>query len=308
MIKDIEDWRKAGEILESVFKNIRSNIKAGKKIIDLCLQIEKKIIDMGAKPAFPANISVNNVAAHYTSPPADLTTLPSNALVKVDIGVLVNGAIADAAYTFIINGNKYLHRLVKANMEVLDSVVEIIKDGIKLSQISRFIWEKSHEAGFGVLVDLGGHEIKKHVLHAGMFIPNSPKVLRRDRKIKEGMIIAIEPFLVSSANDSYSIHVHDRVYIFSIKQKLVAKKDRFLASIYKNFRTLPFALRWLISSHYGSHKYVSILEKKLMYLMSKGLINGYPVLVDAKGNWVSQFEYTVLVKKSSAEVLTKIKL
>ena len=200
---------------------------------------------------------------------------------------------------------KPLFSIIRANERALMSAIEILRDGVKVREISNRIWKISHEEGYGVLTDLGGHEIKRNVLHAGLFIPNSPFNVKENRKIKKGMILAIEPFLVTSAVDSNTTPLYNATYIFSLANKRKIGPEGFLSKIYRKYGTLPFALRWLIRSRNTNTKYVQKIKRILNNLENKGIIVSYPVLVDSHGFWVSQFEHTVLVKEASAEILTQ---
>lgn len=299
-----EDWVNAGKIAASIFKKVASLIKPGQKLLAICELIENEIKKAGGKPAFPPNISVNNIAAHYTCPPRDASKIPATALVKVDIGVSINGAIADTAQTFLVGGNRKLYRIVKAAQRTLNEAIELIRAGITVREISEKIWLTSHEMGFGVLTDLGGHEIRRGILHAGLFIPNSPSTVRKNRKISAGAILAIEPFLVLSYNDSETIPVQKAKYIFSLARKIDNTKDDFLKMLYEKYGLLPFALRWIMGSSAISKGKVKKMQTVLDTYEKRRLIHSYPVLVDKNGYWVAQFEHTLRVKKSSVEVLT----
>jgi len=305
---EIDDWINAGRLAKNILDKAISVVKPGEKIINICEFIEKEIIKRDAKPAFPVNVSINNVAAHYTSPPTDVSRIPSKALVKLDMGVNLNGAIADTAITINIGGGKVLSRIIKANKRILEEVIEIMKDGIKVKEISKKIWDLSHELGYGVLVDLGGHELRRGILHAGLFIPNHPRVVGKwNKKLREGMIVAIEPFLVLGNSDSFTEPLLDKKYIYSLSKKVnknALKLNKALRYIYLRFGMLPFALRWLHGLINKKKKRIKEIINLLHELEKKKLLVSYPVLVDHNGYWISQFEHTILIKKSSAEALT----
>ena len=305
---DLEDWIEAGKLAGKKKKKSVNMIKPGEKLINICESIEQDIIKRGARPAFPVNVSINNIAAHYTSPPRDSLVIPSKALVKIDIGVNLNGALADTAITVAVGGGKDLARIIRANKEVLESAIDYIKDGTRIKDISNKIWKLSHEFGYGVLVDLGGHELKRGILHAGLFIPNHPKsVGRKNRKLKAGMIIAIEPFLTLSKNDSFTDPIFEQKYIFSITNKVkegVLNKDKILRYLYNKFGRLPFALRWIFRGKNVTARELNKLLKILHKLEEKNLLTSHPVLVDHNGYWISQFEHTILVKRNSSKVLS----
>src|SRR3989442_13587795 len=87
----LNSFRKSGQIIAKLRKEIPSIVKPGKHALKICVEIESRIRELGGKPAFPVNIGINEIAAHYTSPPGDTLTIPSGSMVKVDFGVNVNG-------------------------------------------------------------------------------------------------------------------------------------------------------------------------------------------------------------------------
>src|SRR3989449_6517245 len=95
----LSSFRKSGQIIAKLRKEIPSIVKPGKPALKICVEIESRIRDLGGKPAFPVNIGINEIAAHYTSPPGDTLTIPSGSMVKVDFGVHVNGYVTDTAVT-----------------------------------------------------------------------------------------------------------------------------------------------------------------------------------------------------------------
>ena len=96
----IRKYERAGEIAAKVREEMRRITKEGMPIIEVCEAAEAMIRNLGAQPAFPCNVSVNEAAAHYTSPPCDPLTVPEGSLVKVDVGVHVDGYIADTCLLY----------------------------------------------------------------------------------------------------------------------------------------------------------------------------------------------------------------
>ncbi len=87
----LENYKKSCQVSEEVAQFAKTLIKESVKILDVAEKIEKKIKELGAKVAFPTNISINENAAHYTPDISDPTILKESDLVKVDIGVHLNG-------------------------------------------------------------------------------------------------------------------------------------------------------------------------------------------------------------------------
>ena len=294
-----DEWWDTGSLVKEILKKGRSLIRPGAKIVDICEELELIIRNEGYKPAFPVNISINEIAAHYTADPYDRSRIPNSALVKLDVGVVSkNGAISDAAITIPINVDRKLELLVKVTKEALLRAIETIRDGVSLGEIGRVIWEVAHEQGFGVLRDLGGHQINRWQLHAGITIPNVPR--RFTPKLREGMIIAIEPFLIAAPEDSRSKSDMSHINIFSIVNP---HNDRILGLLYSKFKKLPFALRWLKKAK-EDMKFYRSMYRYLLERHMEGKVAIYPALVEIRGRWVAQFEHTVLVKTNSAEILT----
>jgi methionyl aminopeptidase len=303
--EDLEKWRLAGNIASKVLDFVAKRVRKGARILDLCEEGEKLIRKLGGKPAFPLNISINEIAAHYTSPPLDANRIGDNSFVKIDVGAHVDGFIGDVAKTVYTGKNsKAAGEIMKAAMEALQVAIDMAKDGVRVGELSAVIHKVAHDRGYGVLKDLNGHEIKRYNLHAGLTVPNTPKVLelvglKLGPKLKEGMVLAIEPFLITSQHDSETNPDYKMAYIFSLrgdgkKGGLVYKR------LYGAYKGLPFALRWIVKNKSGVKKVLTLLGG----LEKKNLLHVYPALIEVKGRRVVQFEHTILIKKSSAEVLT----
>ena len=110
-----EKYIKAGRIAAEVREASRELILPDANIFDVAEKIEKMIRDRGAEPAFPVNISINDVAAHYTPMNKDEIKIKKGDVVKVDIGTHVDGYVGDTAYT--ISLDKKHEKLVEASQE-----------------------------------------------------------------------------------------------------------------------------------------------------------------------------------------------
>ncbi|MGQ9719867.1 MAG: type II methionyl aminopeptidase [Candidatus Jordarchaeum sp.] len=284
----LNNYRTAGSIAAKIRGEAKKIVKEGTPLIKICETLEKKIISDGGKPAFPLNISVNDVAAHYTSPPDDTTRIPSKALVKVDIGVHVNGFIADTAST--VSVGKVGLELIKASELALENALKFIKHGVKSSQIGEIIEKTIKEFGFKPISNLTGHLLDQYNLHAGKSIPNVKTII--GFTLKEGEVYAMEPFSTTGAGI-----VEDSKYSYIFRLASQKTSDQFLSYITHQFRTLPFASRWL--SPKFSKKRVQEFIKK--YVLT-GTIQAYPVLVERERGVVSQAEHTFIVKKNGCEV------
>lgn len=285
--KILEKYKKAGKIGSQVREGVIKKIKPGMRILELAEFIEKRIIELGGKTAFPVNIGINDVTAHYTPQSNDSTVIKPGDLVKIDQGIHVDGWVADMAYTYCSGKSE----LIKAVEKALESGIKAIMPGVKISEISQAINETVESAGFGVIVNLTGHGLDQYVVHGPPTIPNvkndSPEVL------KEGDVVALEPF-VCKANGY--VKESEPVEIFSLLQPRPvrlpeARKILHLAN--DEYNGLPFCKRWLVKKGISPFK-VSFALKQLEVSNS---VRSYPVLRERSGLAVAQAEHTIIVKK-----------
>lgn len=295
---------KAGEIGFRAKKFAAKLVKPGARIYDIAEKIESYIKEQGGMPAFPVNISINHVAAHRTAYVEDPEVVPESSVVKVDIGVHVDGYIADTAITFVFN-EKYL-KLAEIVQKALEKGLRVVRAGTKFSDVGRNIEKVVRKGGYRVVKNLSGHSVDRFIIHAGDVIPNYRDQLSFG-KFKVGRAYAIEPF--ATDGKGWVKEVHGNVQIFSVKKKSIPSdlddgSIKLLDYILKNFRTLPFCERWLLSI-IGD---VEELREKITELVSRGILNAYPVLVEVNKGIVAQFEETVVITNDGPYIITNPRL
>jgi len=285
----LEKYRKAGRIVSEILKEVPSMVERGVSVIELAEWIEKKIEEKGGKPAFPCNISMNEDAAHDTPSPGDERVL-ENQIVKVDIGVHVDGYIADAAITVDLRGEDML---VEASRRALEEAISAVRAGVKTGEIGRVIEETITSMGFRPVVNLGGHGLQRYDVHASPHIPNR-FLSTSNYVLREGDVIAIEPFATNGAGKVAEIN---RVEIFRVSSQRPVRhpKARELLEELKIYNGLPFCRRWI-------HR--EGLDFLLKQLKISRVLESYPVLREVAGGLISQFEHTVIVEKDGCEVIT----
>ena len=287
---------KAGEIARQVKKEVDALIKPGAKLYDIAEFVERRIIELGGKPAFPCNLSLNEVAAHYTPYKGDETVLREGDYLKIDIGVHVDGYIADTAVTYRVGMEE--DDLMAASREALENAISVIRAGVKISEIGKAIEETIRGYGFNPIVNLSGHKIERYKLHAGISIPNIYRAAD-NYVLKEGDVIAIEPFATTGAGQV--IEVPPALIFMFVRDRPVrmAQARRLLMHIKREYNGLPFAYRWLQGFMPEGQ-----LKLALAQLDKVGAIYSYQILREVRGGLVSQFEHTVIVEKDGAYVTT----
>jgi methionyl aminopeptidase len=293
----LEKFRLSGKILRETREEMRSFVRENMPIIQVCEKAESLIREKGGKPAFPCNVSINEVAAHYTSPPGDERRIPENSIVKVDLGVHVDGYVTDTAFTACFSPE--YKSMTDAAEHALKVAIDNIRPEMTVSKIGGVIEHDIKNHGFKPIANLTGHSVGRYLIHAGTSIPNVAQFSLT--KVKTGEVYAIEPFVtlpdaVGRVEDGSETTIFRLVKAKSIKNPYA---KQLLKHIESNFRTLPFAERWLQGvvpkeQHRGAFREL---------LASKTLM-GYPIFVEVSRKPVTQAEHTVLITGDSCEVLT----
>ena len=285
----LENYRKAGRILAKVCQEARSKVDVDVPLIEVAEFVEGSIRKEGAEPAFPCNISRDREAAHYTPGPED-DSIFGESMTKLDIGVHVDGYIADAAITVDLSGHP---ELVEASQAALGAAIELVTPGVNTADIGVAIEQAITGYGFKPVANLTGHGLERYSAHAEPIIPN--KVLDKGVTLKEGDVIAIEPF-ATNGSGRISEASQTEIFGFSIRRPVRSPQARDLLKEIQKYTTLPFARRWLVGER---------IDYALMQLLRAGIIHSYPVLWEVEGALVSQAEHTVIVLENGCEVTTR---
>lgn len=281
-----EHHKKAMEISDQVMEMARGMATPNSKAFDLAEKIEDKIKELGGFPAFPVNISVNDIAAHYTPELDDPLVLNEGDLVKIDAGVQVEGYVNDAAFTVCIG--KESHPLIKASEYALEQALKIMKPGTQVWEISEIVENTLVERGFNPVRNLCGHGLERFNQHAHPSIPNG-KNKSRDQ-LQEGTAVAMEVFATDGTG-----HVKDSsptmIYkFFQDKPVRMPEARKVLDMSKKDFFMLPFAKRW-VAKKISPLK----LDFALRQLEEIEAIESFPVLKEVSKGLVAQTEKTVLL-------------
>jgi methionyl aminopeptidase len=298
MVKPHPDFMKSGKITARVLSLVSSEVRPGVKVLRICQLAEKKILEFGASGiAFPCNISINNEAAHYTSPHGDTKQFPDKGLVKIDIGAHVNGHISDTAITVDLDGS--YENYVEAAKSALNAAIEAVVPDVSLGAVGKEIERTIKGFGLKPVHQLTGHQLKPWNLHAGKNVPNIG--MKLTGKMRLGETFAIEPF---ATNGNGTIKNGPKMYIFSNdvrnKKKLDSQTLRVRNIARKRFGNLPWASRW-VHSKSGDIDVDAAIKK----LQKSGAIHGYAVLYEGKDGIVSQFEHSLFVGENGAIVSTR---
>ena len=303
--QEIESYVKAGEIAKEIKNFARDMIKPGIKLIDVAESIDSKIFELGGEPAFPVNLSLNEIAAHYTSVPGDEKT--AEGILKIDIGVAVDGYIADTAFSIDLTSDGRFKEMMELNKKILEDVMEKIHSGMEVYEIgdsvqdSLEIWNKNKDSRFSVIKSLSGHSLGQDSIHDGLTISNHKN---ENKTILDNIAFAVEPFVTTGVGDIYEGQPGG-IYVLQSNAPVRDRDAReVLKFIKENFVTRPFCLRWLVEEMSDQ-----LSEGKLRFVLSvlvkQGIIYEYPMLIEKSKKPVSQFENTFIISDDKVMCTTK---
>jgi len=276
----------AGKIASQVREYAKTIIKKDMLLLEIAEKIEDKIVELGAKPALPTNLSMNEIAAHYTPSHNDETT--ALGLLKIDLGVHIDGWIADTAFSIDLENSEENKKLIQASEKALENTIKLTKENISVNELGKTIQETIESYGFSPIVNLNGHEMDKYELHAGLTIPN---IADKRNDILEKGVYAIEPFATTGGG-----HVKEGkpsgIYMLTNTKNIRSQLARdVLEFIAEEYQTLPFCSRWIIK------KFTTRALFALKQLEDNGNLHHFPQLVESSGAKVSQAEHTILIDK-----------
>ncbi|MFB6123495.1 MAG: type II methionyl aminopeptidase [Haloferacaceae archaeon] len=285
----VEKYREAGEVLRTVLDEAAEMVEPGVTHLEVAEYAESRVNELADGCAFPVNISVDEEASHAT-PARDDETEFGEEMVCLDVGVHVDGYIADAARTIDLTGTP---ELVEAAEEALDAAVDAIGPGVDTGTVGAEIEDVIRGYGYTPVLNLSGHGVAQYDAHTGPSIPN--RGVDRGTELQVGDVVAVEPFATDGRG---KVSEGSKEEIFGLERERSVRNRQArqaLEQITEEYRTLPFAARWLD---------VSRTKMALRRLKQQDVVHGYPVLKEEAGRLVSQAEHTVIVTEDGCEVTT----
>ncbi|MEM4702977.1 MAG: type II methionyl aminopeptidase [Candidatus Pacearchaeota archaeon] len=292
---ELQKWREAGKIGAEALDFAKKIIKPGIPLLEFAEKIETFVLEKKAKFAFPINLSIDAVAAH-SSPMHDSIEI-AKGLLKIDIGVSVQGYLSDCAFSIDLTREKKYTKLIEASEKALEEAIRMIRPGIELREIGKTIQKTISSYGFAPIINLSGHELKQWKLHSGLTIPNYDN--GNKIKLEEDMVLAIEPF-ATTGSGIVQDGKESGIYRFEEEHKTRDMLARQILGFIKNeYHELPFSARWIVSE-FGTRALFS-----LRALEQATCLHHFKQLVEKTRAPVSQAEHTILVTQDGCEILTK---
>ncbi len=296
---DYDELRSVGSVSYTALAEAKGYVREGASLLDVAERLEAYMKDKGFGLAFPVNISINEVAAHYAPYAGDGRVFSPSDLVKIDLGARKGHSLGDCAITIDLSG-RYA-KLVEASEKCLEDAISLVRAGREVREIGRGIAETAKEYGFEPIRNLGGHGLSDTELHADVFIPNYDN--GDSTVLEEGQVIAIEPFITTGQG---YVEEDETAYIFQKNGAVSVRSDaarRLAAFIDLNYETFPFAERWLVSAFPEMSEFT--IRKALREFEMSGVLESFPPLIEKKKGMVAQTEKEMIVGKDSCEIITK---
>ena len=207
--KDIQGLKRAGQVVSQALKEMAAQVKPGITTRALDETGARVIRSHGARSApqlvyrFPGAtcISINNEAAHGI--PGERILQPGD-MVNLDVSAELDGYFADAALTVAVPPvDQVRHNLIRCARLALQKAIEAARAGQPVNAIGKAIENQAARCGFTTLMDLGGHGVGRTIHeephHVSCFYNSSDR-----RKLTEGMVLTIEPFITTGARNVYT--------------------------------------------------------------------------------------------------------
>lgn len=209
--RQIDEMRPAGEFVASVLTRLAETADVGMNLLELDALAHAMITERGAEscyidyaPSFGRGpfgkvlcTSVNDAVLHGL--PHDYT-LADGDLVSFDFAVSVDGWVADSAVSVVVGTPREEDlRLIRTTEEALAAAIEVARSGNRLGDIGEAIGTIARANGYSVNTQFGGHGVGR-TMHGEPHVPNDGRA-GRGFKLKPGLVIAIEPWLLATTDE-----------------------------------------------------------------------------------------------------------
>lgn len=292
--EELTKYKQAGLIAQKIKEFIKEYVKPGMLLVEIAKTIHNKIESENAIPAFPVNLSIDGLAAHFHPTQEDKTK--ASGLLKVDFGISVDGYVADTAISLDLTPDKKYKELIESSDQALENAIKLLSKNPTLHEIGVVIQETIKSRGFSSIVNLSGHSIERYEVHAGITIPNYGN--NNNNKLEPG-VYAIEPFATTGEGRIYEGSSGNIYSIINPKNPRSPKAREIFNFVFKKYNKLPFSLRE-IQEKFGVMSRLALKE-----LENQGIIKSYDQLIEKSHNPVSQSEHTVIIseKDNKREVI-----
>ncbi|KAJ3587120.1 hypothetical protein NHX12_013510 [Muraenolepis orangiensis] len=308
----VTKYKMGAEIANQALKMVVGSATAGVSVLSLCDKgdafisaeagkVFKKEKDMKKGIAFPTSVSVNNTVCHFSPLRSDTDIiLKDGDLVKIDLGVHVDGFISNVAHSFVVGVTKDTP-LTGRKADVLraahlcaEAALRLVKPGNQNSQVTD-AWNKIAKSfKCSPIEGMLSHQLKQHIIDGEKTIIQNPsEQQRKDHEKAEfevhevyavDVLISTGEGKAKDGGQRTTIYKRDPNKVYGLKMKA---SRAFFSEVEKRFDAMPFTLRALQDE---SKARLGVVE-----CAKHELVQPFNVLQEKEGEFVAQFKFTVLL-------------
>ncbi|CAL8275300.1 unnamed protein product [Boreogadus saida] len=308
----VTKYKMGAEIANQALKVVVDAVKAGVPVLSLCDmgdafistetgKVFRKEKDLKKGIAFPTSVSVNNCVCHFSPLRSDAEIiLKDGDLVKIDLGVHVDGFISNVAHSLVVGVTKDAP-LTGRKADVLraahlcaEAAIRLVKPGNKNSQVTD-AWNKIAKSfKCSPIEGMLSHQLKQHIIDGEKTIIQNPnEQQRKDHEKAEfevhevyavDVLISTGEGKAKDGGQRTTIYKRDPNKVYGLKMKT---SRMFFSEVERRFDAMPFTLRALQDE---SKARMGVVE-----CSKHELVQPFNVLHEKEGEFVAQFKFTVLL-------------
>uniref|UniRef100_A0A061QWB6 Proliferation-associated protein 2g4-like n=1 Tax=Tetraselmis sp. GSL018 TaxID=582737 RepID=A0A061QWB6_9CHLO len=312
----VTKYKAAAEVVNKSLALVIAECKPGSKLVDiadlgdssidkLCgAQFKGKQIEKGI--AFPTCLSVNNVVGNYSPLSEDETTLKDGDVLKIDIGAHIDGFVAVAAHTLVVQSEAGpvtgpAADVIQAAHTAAEVAMRLIKPGKTVAAVPGELEKVAEAFGCSVVEGVMTHQMKQFVIDGNKVVLNKISAEQKveDSEFEENEVYAVDVVMSTGEGktrvlDEKQTSVYKRALDMEYNLKMKASRAVF-SDINRRFPCMPFPIRALDSkqSRFG-----------LVECLNHQLLHPYPVLHEKPDALVAHFKYTVLLMPNGNDKIT----
>jgi len=302
----VQKYKAAAEVAHRAMEEVMKGCKAGAKIVDLCQAGDAFIVAECKKAfpkakiergiAFPTCVSVNNICGHYSPLKGDSAVLAKNDVVKIDLGAHIDGFIALAARTLVVEPDGdvtgRVADVITAAQVAMNAAIHSLQIGKTNEEISEVIKHVADAYHVTPLEGVLSHQMTRWLIDGDKVIMNKPMVDQRVEKcsVEANDVWCID--IVMSTGEGVAREREQRTTVFKRDLEkmynLKLKASRYLLQqINRKSPVFPFTLRSIDDERQAR---MGISE-----MVNHGMVDAYPVLFEKDREFVAQYKTTVFV-------------
>uniref|UniRef100_A0AAZ3RCL4 Peptidase M24 domain-containing protein n=1 Tax=Oncorhynchus tshawytscha TaxID=74940 RepID=A0AAZ3RCL4_ONCTS len=305
----VTKYKMGAEIANQALKAVVEAARAGVTVVSLCEtgdafimaetgKVFRKEKDLKKGIAFPTSVSVNNCVCHFSPLKSDPEiTLKDGDLIKIDLGVHVDGFISNLAHSFVVGDAPLTGRkadVIKAAHLCAEAALRLVKPGNQNSQVTE-AWNKIAKSfKCSAIEGMLSHQLKQHVIDGEKTIIQNPTDLqRKDHEKAEfevhevyavDVLISTGEGKAKDAGQRTTIYKRDPDKQYGLKMKT---SRSFFSEVERRFDAMPFTLRAFEDEAKARLGVVECAKHELL--------QPFNVLHEKEGEFVAQFKFTVLL-------------